>query len=106
MNRTHSLVVALPLALACTVTNPPYDAGIDVYVPDGARACDPTDCASGRCVNGRCAEACGDAAPCPTGETCCGGACADLTDDSENCGACGSSCGIHTCARSACADVL
>ena len=83
------------------------------------RRCDPmtracvdclTDdqCAPGtRCVSNACVAGCSATRACPTGQSCCAGACADLQSSAANCGACDMACsapnGTPTCRAGACA---
>ncbi len=108
MKPVHSTLMGCALALAgCTTTNPPYDASPDVVSPDAALLCDPEECPSGRCINGRCAPSCEEGGACAPGETCCHGICTDLTDDPQNCGVCGTVCGPHqACTGAACSAVI
>jgi hypothetical protein len=63
--------------------------------------CDPNtadSCAGGHCVCGA------TGAACTAGQTCCGGACVDLTNDVNHCGSCTRACGANTtCSSGSCA---
>jgi hypothetical protein len=71
----------------------------------GATACDTSctsnnQCVSGAaCVNGACTV-------CAAGQTVCANACANLSSDSANCGACGHGCLGGTCTSGTCSAVL
>ena len=69
------------------------------------------DCPSGQVcrtsnLGAACAPGCTDDSRCGNGQKCCNGACADLTKDVANCGACGTACAATharpTCVASVC----
>lgn len=78
----------------------------------GGRPCVPGACCNGNqtCCSGACVDlssnnnncgACGNV--CPGGDTCCSGECANLSNDDNNCGSCGNVCPAGTsCVGGAC----
>ncbi len=81
---------------ACTT--PTDDAGARRARCDLAtRACvecvTSEHCAAGTlCVGNQCVAGCNDSRPCPTGQSCCAGACVDLLANLAHCGACDARC--------------
>jgi hypothetical protein len=66
------------------------------------------DCGAGqRCAGRICVQGCAPSAPCPSGQTCCGGACVNPSNNMDDCGACGVACpwhphGIPACLAGSC----